>query len=549
LLKINSNLPSWPHRVAGMTGRGAAKEKEKQMMNRLKSICSIVAILALFVVPVSGQAAKLPKDLLVFASTDSVTTWDPSASYSVELTYMANVYEPLIWVSPPGSDSEFEPALAERWEAAPDGLQWTFYLRKGVQFHDGGTLSAQTVKDSFERTMALKKGASFILSPIKEIKVLDELTVQFILSSAAPFDRIAASAYAAWIISPNAVKNEGEWFDGGKDAGSGPYVIESYKPDEEIIFKKFDGYWKGWEGQHFDRIVVKIIKEATVQEQLIDAGAADLGNRVPIESSRAFNEKECCERISGPSYMNYAIHLNTAIPPFDNKLVRQAASYAISYEAMLDIGLAGLGRQGVGPVPFGQFGHDDTLHQYKHDPEKAKKLMAEAGFADGIKEPVIFTYAAENAVEKAIAPLVKEDLAKIGINVDVRPMIWTAQWDLVKGGPEKAQHMAALLWWPTFSDPYETLFSLWHVEEKPAWNFAYYKNPDFDKALNEAYATPDAAAAQALYTKAQKMLVEDAPSIFLFDVERPVFKQKGLKGVAINPAYPRVPFWYDMYKE
>jgi peptide/nickel transport system substrate-binding protein len=181
--------------------------------------------------------------------------------------------------------------------------------------------------------------------------------------------------------------------------------------------------------------------------------------------------------------------------------------------------------------------------------EKAKKLMAEAGYPDGIKEKIVFTYASENAVEKAFAPLLKEGLAKIGINVEIRAMIWTAQWDLMKGGAEKAQHMGALLWWPSFSDPYETLYSLWHAEEKPYWNFSYYKNLEFDKRILTAYSTPDATKAKALYSEAQKMLVEDAASIFLFDVERPVFKRKELKGFVINPNYPRVPFWYYMYKE
>lgn len=517
-------------------------------LNRIVFAVTIIGLLVLLV-PLSGQAAKLPKDLMVFASTDSVTTWDPSASYSVELTYMANIYEPLIWVSPPGSDSQFEPALAEKWESTPDGLQWTFYLRKGVKFHDGGVLNARTVKDSFERTKSMGKGAAFILAPIKEIQTPDDYTVKFILNSPAPFDRIAASAYAAWIISPNAVQKERQWFDEGHEAGSGPYMLESYKPDEEIVFKRFDGYWRGWQGPHFDRVVVKIVKEATVAEQMLESGTADLATRVPIESGRTFNEKACCEKLVGPSYMNYAIHLNTAIPPFDNKKVRQAASYAVPYEDMIEVGLAGLGRQAIGPIPYGQFGHDDSLHQYGFDLQKAKKLMAEAGYPDGIKENVIFTYAAENAVEKAIAPLLKEQLARIGIKVEIRPMIWNAQWDLVKGGPENAQHMAALLWWPTFSDPYETLISLWQVEEKPVWNFSYYKNPKFDELINKAYATPDAVGAQAIYSEAQKILIEDAPSIFLFDQEQPVYKRKELKGIVINPAYPRVPFWYPMYKE
>ncbi len=518
------------------------------MIRKVGYALAILAMTLLVQGPAGVQAAQLPKDLLVFASTDSVTTWDPSASYSVELTYMANIYEPLIWVSPPGSAKPFQPGLAEKWEASADGLQWTFHLRKGVTFHDGGGLSAEAVKASFERTMRMKKGAAFILSPIKEIQVLDAYTVRFILKSPAPFDRIAASAYAAWIISPKAAQHDRKWFDEGREAGSGPYMLERYKPDEEIVFRRFPDYWRGWDGPHFERIVVKIVKEATVAEQMLDSGVADLASRVPIESSRTFNEKACCERLVGPSFMNYAIHLNTARFPFDSKTVRQAVSYAVPYQKMIEVGLGGLGRQAVGPIPFGQFGHDERLHRYRHDLAKAKQLMAQAGYPDGIQDKVIFTYAAENAVEKAIAPLLREELAKIGIEVQIRPMIWSAQWDLMKAGPEKAQHMAALLWWPTFSDPYETLYSLWHTEKKPAWNFSYYSNPEFDRLIQQAYSTPDGQKAQALYSKAQQILIEDAPSIFLFDVQRPIFKRRELQGVVINPAYPRVPFWYPMYK-
>jgi len=421
-------------------------------------------------------------------------------------------------VSPPGSKKPFQPGLAKKWKVDKKGLEWTFYLRKGVMFHDGGKLTAQAVKDSIERTMKMKKGAAFIFSPVKEIKVIDDYTVKFVLKNAAPFDRIIASANAAWIISPNAVHKDRKWFDAGHEAGSGPYVLESWKPDEEIIFKKFDGYWKGWKGPHFNRIVVKIVKEATVADQMLESGVADLVTRIPIESSKLLNSKKCCERLVGPSFMNYALHLNTAKFPFNQKLVRKAVSFAIPYKEIIEVAMGGLGRQAVGAVPFGQFGHDESLFQYSHDLEKARKYMKEAGYPKGIKGKVVFTYASENAVEKAFAPLVKEELGKIGIQVEIRPMNWTAQWDLMKGGPEN-------------------------------WNFAYYKNPEFDKTILAAYSTPDGKKAQELYSKAQKMLIDDAPSIFLVDVQRPVFKSRKLKGYVINPNYPRVPFWYSMYKE
>ncbi|MBW1691341.1 MAG: ABC transporter substrate-binding protein [Deltaproteobacteria bacterium] len=509
----------------------------------------VIALLAVAFNAVQGQGATLPKDILVFASTDSITTWDPSAAYSTESSYMPNMYECLIWVSPPGSEQPFQPGLATKWWADEGGLTWTFQLRKGVKFHDGGLLNAQCVKDSIQRTMNLGKGAAFIFNPVKEIKVLDDYTVQFVLKNPAPFHRIVASANAAWIISPKAVQKDRKWFDSGHEAGCGPYVLESWKPDEEMIFRRFDNYWKGWDGPHFNRVVVKIVKEGTVAEQMLESGVADLATRIPTESTRTFDSREGCELLRGPSFMNYAIHLNTARFPFNNKLIRKAVSYAVPHEDMIEVALGGMGRQSVGPVPYGQFGHDDSLPQYNYDLGQAKKLMAKAGYAEGLKKEVVFTYASENVTEKTFAPLLKEGLGKIGINVEIRPMIWSAQWDLMKGGPEKAQDMAALLWWPTFSDPYETLYSLWHAEKKPYWNFSYYKNPEFDKIILQAYSTTDTKTAKKFYSQAQMLLIEDAPSIFLFDVERPVFKREELKGYVINPNYPRVAFWYEMYKE
>lgn len=509
------------------------------------------AVLALYLIFLAnpGVSGKLPKDLLVFASTDSVTTWDPSAAYSTEATYMPSIYETLLWVSPPGSKEPFQPGLATSWEADETGKIWTFQIRQGVTFHDGGRLDATVVKRSLERTMDMGKGASFIFGPIESITVLDEYTVRFNLKEPAPLRRILASANAAWIMSPKAVDNDREWFDRGQEAGCGPYVLERWKPDEEIVFKKFDNYWKGWDGPHLERIVVKIVKEGTVAEQMLEAGAADIATRIPTESMRDFDDKDCCELLSGPSFKNYALHLNTAVFPFSDQRIRLAVSYALPYQDIIEVGVAGFGREAVGPVPYGQFGHNQDLHQYQQDLDKARALMQEAGYPDGLEEEVLFTYTSENQAEKNFAPLVKEALAKIGIQTSIRPMIWTAQWDLMKRGPEGAQDMSAVLWWPTYSDPYETLYSLWHIEDEPYWNFSYYKNPEFDQLIKKAYFAVSQGESKALYSEAQSLLIEDAPSVFLFDVTEAVFKRNEVKGYTINPNYPRVPFFYDMYKE
>lgn len=513
-------------------------------------------MLALSVSP-GWSITQAPKNVLVITSTDEITTWDPSAAFSTESSYMPNLYEGLLRSNPPGAKKPFEPLLAKDWDVSEDGLTWTFYLREGVKFHDGEPFNAQAVKYSIERTIKMGMGAAFIFDPVKEIKVVDDYTVRFTLKYPAPFATIVASANAAWIMSPKVAEHDRDgdmgrgWLEEGHVVGTGPYTLESWKPGEEIVFKKFDNYWGGWEGPHFDKIIVKISHEAVVFLEMLLAGEADLVTLVPLESVSTVEADPNCEVLRGPSFINYYIHLNTAVPPFNNKLVRQAVSYALPYRDIVKVGAAGYGRQAVGPIPYGEFGHNEYLYQYHQDLDKARKLMAMAGYPDGVDRTLIYTYAAQNSVEATFSPLVKEALAKIGIDIEIRPMIWTSQWELMKSGPKGAQDLAAVMWWPTMNDPYDTLYSLWYSEEKPYWNFAYYKNPEFDQLIDEAYRTTgvDREKAAGLYSKAQQILIMDAPSAFLFDAEIGVYKRVDLKGYIINPSYPRVAWYYYMYKE
>ena len=523
---------------------------------RTVQIVMVLAFLVGMMLVSFAGSAQMPKDVLVFASTDSITTWDPSAAYSTEATYMPNIYEGLLHAAKPGSKEAFEPLLATDWDVTDNGLTWTFHLRKGVKFHDGTPFNAQAVKFSIERTMKLGTGASFIFAAIDTITVIDDYTVQFHLKYTAPFAAIVASANGAWIMSPQVAEHDVDgdmgraWLEEGHEAGTGPYTLDSWKPDESIVLKKFNNYWGKWDGDHISTIIVKIVKEAGVQLQMLLAGEADLVTRVPPESIADLENNKSCEVLKGPSFMNYALHLNTTKPPLDNILVRQAISYAISYQDLITVSVAGWATQAVGAIPYGEFGYDSYLYQYKYNLDKAKKLMAMAGYPDGIDRKLVFTYAAENTTEKAFAPIVKEDLAKIGIDVEIRPMIWTSQWELAKGDPTKAQDMFALLWWPTFNDAHETLYSLWHTEENPYWNLSYYQNDEYDQLVAKAYRSTgtDPEMALGLYSTAQQILINEAPSIFLFDLQRGVYKRANLAGYIINPSYPRVPFFYYMHK-
>lgn len=516
------------------------------MIHRFFKIIFLVSIVLLLTT--SSWAAEKN---MVFASPYGITTLDPSVSYSTELGYMANIYETLIKVNPPGSKDLFSFVLATGYTASKDGLEYTFTLRKGVKFHDGTAFTAEAVKFSIERTKKIGKGAAFIWADLKEILIIDDYTVTLVLKKPVPLPQIAASAYASYIMSPKVGDKDSAWFNKGNDAGSGPYTLKNYKNGESWMLTKFNEYWGGWEGKHIENILVKYTKEALTQLQMLQAGQAMLVGRIPLDSYPSVEKGKTTKVLYGPSYQNYMAFFNTTRPPLDNVKVRKALAHAIPYDDIITIGFNGNASQARGPVPQGQFGGTKDVIQYKYDLELAKKLLAEAGHAGGGFK-LTLTYAAENAQEARFAPLIQSEFKKIGVNVEIKALAWSTQWAMAKKDPKTAQDIFLLLWWPTYSDPYETLYSLLHDEgEKPVWNLAYYKNSSYDKMIRKAYETTGSNPEKALdlYVKAQNLIQKDVPVAWIVDITTNWPMNKKLQGFVMNPAYPNVPFFYEMYIE
>jgi peptide/nickel transport system substrate-binding protein len=509
-----------------------------------------LTILLFAAVTVAAAPAAADQNM-VFASPYGITTLDPSVSYSTEITYMANLYETLIRVNPPGSEDRFSYILATDFSASDDGLIYTFNLRKGVKFHDGTPFTAEAVKFSVERTMTLGKGAAFIWGDLDSIQVVDDYTVKFTMKKPVPLPLIAASAYASYIFCPSVKDKDTTWFDKGNACGTGPYTLNNYKDGESWMLAKFDDYWGGWDGRHIENVLVKYTKEALIQQQMLQSGQAAMVGRIPLDSYPAVKSAKDTTVVYGPSYQNYMAFFNTTRSPLDNVAVRKALAHAMPYKDIIDIGFNGMATQARGPVPKGQFGHSEKVLQYTYDLAKAKKLLAEAGYPDGGFQ-LTLTYAAENPQEARFAPLIQNEFRKLGIEVEIKALVWTSQWSQAKADPKKAQDIFLLLWWPTYSDPYETLFSLLHDEgDQPAWNLAYYKNPAYDKLIRQAYemtgSNPEAAL--ELYVEAQNLIQADCPVAWLVDIVGNWPASKRLKGLTINPAYPNVPFFYDMHLE
>jgi peptide/nickel transport system substrate-binding protein len=499
----------------------------------------------------------VPPKVLKIANTAAVTTWDPIASFSTEAAYMGNVYEQLLRINPPGSAQKFTPLLATSWESSADGLTWTFHLRPNVKFHDGEPLTAAAVKQSIEAAKD-HAGASFIWAPLASIDVVDDLTVKFNLSYAAPLDLIASSLYGAWIISPKALDaaaKDSKYFEAGIEAGTGPYMLESYTPDQEIVFTKNPDYWGGWKPGQFDKVLVEIVSEAITQQQMLEGGQVDLVTRIPNENLASFKTNPNYTYDEEPSFFNYVGFFNTLRPPLDDPKVRQALSYAIPYADIITIGAQGLGSQSRGPVPAGVWPWSPDVSQYTYDLTKAADLLTAAGHKGGGFK-LKLTYASENDTEAAFAPLIKDSFAKIGVDVTIEPILFSQQWDAAKSDPKNAQDMFLLLYWPTYSDAgSDNLWSMFYGGDKSpflnvtGFNLSYWKNADYNKlmdaAINETVTDP--TQSQKDYVSAMNLLVDQAPGVFLMDTKAVFIIPKYIEGFKYNLNYPFTQyFFYDL---
>lgn len=501
-----------------------------------------------------ASAAPTPSGPVVLkvAATANITTWDPVKSFSTEALYLANIYEPLLRINPPTAAEKFTPVLATSWSSSADGLTWTFKLRDGVTFHDGEKLTADAVKQSIEAAAA-KGGASFIWAALDKITAVDPLTVEMKLKYAAPMDLVASSLYGAWIVSPKALAaaaSDDTYFEKGIDAGTGPYTIESYTPDKEVLLKKYDAYWGGWsDTTHYDKVLVSITPEAAVQQQMLDGGEVDLALSLPLENVASYKTNPDYTFIDEPSFFNYVGFFNTANKPLDNVKVRQALSYAIPYADIITVGAQGYGTQSRGPVPAGVFPWSADVPQYTQDLDKAKQLLSDAGYPNGGFK-LNLTYAAENQNEARFAPLIKEAYAKLGVDVTITPIAFNQQWEQAKGDAAGRQDMFLLLYWPTYSDAgSDNLWSMFHSSDKPFFNLSYWKNADFDKLVDDAIGltATQRDQAQAKYTEAMKLLVDQAPGLFFYDTQFVTAIPKRVAGFEYNLNYPFAQFFYPMH--
>jgi peptide/nickel transport system substrate-binding protein len=478
-----------------------------------------------------------------------VDGWDPATEYSNGSLAMSEMYQTLTHYDQ--ATRKVVPELATSWSHSANGLTWTFQLRHGVRFVTGRPMTAQAAKAAILRTIKLAGGASYIWGAVKTIDTPGPYTMVFHLSYPSPLSLEASADYSAYIYDTQAAGPHGNltnWLNAAHDAGTGPYELQTYNSGQEfeVILKAFPGYWGGWSGVHFKRVVFRIVPQDTTAAQLLKSDQVSFVELLTPTLWASLRGTPGIRLTDSPSWQNLLGQVNAQALSLP---VRQALSYAVDYKGIITA-LQGGAAVSSGIVPAGLFGHFTNLPSYSYDLPKAIQLLHSVGYGPGKKAlNLSLTYTAGDPNEQLVATLLKSSLATLNINLSVQSLSWPTQWGKAKSAsPAQRQDIFVEYWWPDYADPYSWFVNLLQGESTPYYNLSYYSDPTLNSQIGrvESLVATDPSAGQQLYRTMQVEILQQAPIIFFYNTNYEYAMLNNFTGFQTDPAYPNVVFVYDL---
>lgn len=495
--------------------------------------------LALSGLSFAAQAA-VPKDMLVIGKAADPQTLDPAVTIDNNdwtVTYPA--YQRLVqYKTEDGKGAtQVEGDLAASWTASPDQLVWTFKLKPGAKFDDGSDVNADAVKWSFGRLMKIGQGPSEAFPKDMTVTVVDPMTVTFTLKTPfAPFLYTLAND-GAGIVNPAIAKanpaDEGKAWLAGHTAGSGPYKLDRWQKGQQLVLVP-NPHYNGTKPA-FKRVTVKIIGESATRRLQLSRGDLDIADSLPMDQLAALKKEDKVAVEESPSLRVTYLYLNNAKAPLNQVDLRRAISSAVDYQGMVKGILGGNAKQMRGPIPEGMWGFDPGAKQYTLDLTQAK--------ADLVKvkdkpQTLDFLYSDNDPNWESIALAVQASLGQAGINVKLEKLANATMRDRIGLGD---YDISIGNWSPDFADPY-MFMNYWFESDKKGLpgNRSFYSNPDVDALLKKAVSVTDQKQRTDYYQQAQKIVIDEAAYVYLFQKNYQVAMNKDVKGFVFNPMLEQV---------
>jgi peptide/nickel transport system substrate-binding protein len=490
----------------------------------------------------SSSAVERP---LVVAQVAEPASLDPHAVTAVnDFRINVNIYDGLVRYD--GNSLNVEPALATDWTISDDGLVYNFTLRQGVTFHDGSEFNAEAVVFNFERMLnedhPFHNTGPFPLAGqfygnLETIKAIGDYEVEMTLSSPfAPF--MSNLAYpAGLIISPAAVEAHGA--DVGRNpSGTGAFSFVEWRSNESVTLERNANYWDG--APTISGVVFRPIIEATTRVNELRAGGVDMIVEVTPDEVAGLSADAnfTVHQQAGPHV--WFLILNALEAPFDDVRVRQAANHAINRVSLVDDVLQGSATVANSPTPpaFGS-AHNSDIAGYAYDPERAKELLAEAGYPNGVDVTFYVTEGGSGMLDPIpMGEAIQADLRAVGIRAEIQTFEWNSFLGEVNPGMEGKANIAQMAWMTDEPStlPYLTLRTgAW--PDQGGFNSGYYSNPAVDELLEAAQVETDPAKRDQLYRDMQAIVVEDAPWVFVANAKQSVASVSAVSGFQLHPSF------------
>ena len=471
----------------------------------------------------ADAGASTGKDTLVIAQGADAKSLDPHASNDNPSSRIrVQIYDRLMDLDDNGVP---QPMLAESWER-PDDKTIIFHLRKGVKFHNGDEMKASDVKFSLERALAAPE-VSNILTGINGIEVLDDYTVKVTTEKpmAAILNNLAHTTIA--ILSEKATKEAGDKF-GQNPVGSGPYKFVSWQSGDRVTLEAFPEYWQG--EAPIKNVVFRNIVEETNRTIGLETGELDIIYDIQGMDKNKLKDDDRFVVIEGPQVSMTYLGFNMKKAPYDNPKVREAISYAIDQKPIIDTVFLGAGEAAnsiIGPNVWGYY----DVEKYTQDIEKAKALLAEAGYPDGFKAKI---WVNDNPVRRDTAVILQDQLKQIGIDLAIE----TVEWGAFLDGTARGDHEMFLLGWGTVTrDPDYGIYELVSTTTMgSAGNRSFYSNPTVDKLLEEGRTELDPEKRKVIYKEIQEIIRKDIPMYMIIYPLQNVVTQKNIKNFKLDSA-------------
>ncbi len=490
-----------------------------------------------------GNVQQQHDDRLVVARASDATNLDPARASDIESLEVAEqVFGRLVRFA--AGRLEPEPDLATRWSVSPDGMVWTFDLRPHVSFHDGTPFDADAVVFSFERQIVVDHPfheLDFVWARsyqnIKQVKALSPLRVQFQIDRPyAPFLANLAIGPAA-IVSPTAVRKWGPKF-GRHPVGTGPYRFLEWIPGDRITLERFDDYWD--QAARIRYLVLLMLPDARQRMQALESGAADIIQQLAPDDIPLVRLDPDLRLVSAPSALVAYLALNTQRRPLDDPRIRQAIAHAIRRDDLVRYVYQGLATVAVGPLPPNVWSARGDLVTFAFDPERARTLLAEAGFSGAIARPLkLYVPSVPRQYVPApdrVASVVRSCLGEVGLPIEIvtrepgelQRALWAGEHDLALAG-----------WFGANGDPDNFLYNLLDSDNTTGGhpsNISFYSNAWFHDIIGMAQRVTDRTERERLYSQAQAMVANDAPWVPLAHPMVMFATRSAIRGLVVQPS-------------